>query len=258
MPFIEVQGKQLEYECLSPSNGLGKKPVITLLHEGLGSISMWRDFPQKIADFTGHDVLVYSRYGYGNSEASPGFSFHYMHEQGQLALPELLQKLNIQNPILLGHSDGASISLIAAGGTNIKPQGVIVMAPHVMIENIALESIEQAKIAYQSTDLKNRLARYHSNVDSAFWGWNNAWLSDAFKQWNIENFLPHIDCPILGIQGYEDEYGTMTQLERIAELACNTHVELLKLENCKHSPHKDQPEQILQAVHNFIKNLNLS
>lgn len=256
MPYIEVQGNRIEYERLSPNNGLGKKPVIVLLHEGLGSISMWRDFPQKVADFTSHEVMVYSRYGYGNSEASPGFALNYMHEQGQLDLPELLSKLNIEKPILLGHSDGASIALIAAGGTNLKPQGVIVMAPHVMIEPIALESIEQAKIAYLETDLKNRLSRYHANVDSAFWGWNNAWLSSAFKHWNIENFLPQIDCPILGIQGYEDEYGTMAQLDRIAELSKNSPVELLKLENCKHSPHKDQPEKVLQAIHNFIKKLN--
>lgn len=254
MAFIEVQGKRLEYERLSPNQSKIKDSVIVLLHEGLGSISLWRDFPQKLADATGHEVLVYSRYGYGNSEAAKGFPFRYMHDEGLLSLPELLNSLHIKNPILLGHSDGASITLIAAGGSGIKPKAVIVMAPHVLVEPICFEAIEQASKIYQTSDLKDKLSKHHADVDSAFLGWSNAWLSPEFKNWNIEEYLPNINCPILTIQGYEDEYGTMAQLDKIKEKSINAKVvESLRIHNCRHSPHKDHPDQVLTAINHFLE-----
>lgn len=255
MPFIEVQGKRLEYVRLLPEQGIQNQSVIVLLHEGLGSISLWRDFPQKLADATGQEVLVYSRYGYGNSESAKGFAFRYMHDEGLLTLPELLNLLNIEHPILLGHSDGASIALIATGGSDIKPKAVIVMAPHVLVEPICFNAIEQASQIYKTTDLKDKLGKHHADVDSAFLGWSGAWLSDEFKDWNIEEYLPSIKCPILTIQGYEDEYGTMKQLDTIANKASNANIiETLRINNCRHSPHKDQPETVLTAINSFIKN----
>lgn len=254
MAFIEVQGKRLEYERLLPNQSIVKDSVIVLLHEGLGSISLWRDFPQNLADSTGHEVLVYSRYGYGNSEAAKGFPFRYMHDEALLSLPELLTALHIKNPILLGHSDGASITLIAAGGSNIKPKAVIVMAPHVLVEPICFNAIEQASQIYTTSGLKDKLSKHHADVDSAFLGWSNAWLSPEFKNWNIEEYLPGITCPILTIQGFEDEYGTMAQLDTIAEKSTQAKVvETLRINNCRHSPHKDHPDQVLTTVNHFLQ-----
>ena len=253
--FISVQGKQLEYQFFLPTQ-ISNGAVIVLLHEGLGSISLWRDFPQLLADKTGHRVLAYSRYGYGNSEAASGFGFSYMHDEGLHSLPELLSKLDMNHPIILGHSDGASISLIAAGGSSIMPKGVIVMAPHVMVEQICFDAIDAASKAYLSTDLKSKLGKYHADVDSAFLGWSGAWLSPEFKNWNIEEYLPKIQCPVLAIQGFEDEYGTMAQIDTIQQ-SCQSapFVDTLKIQNCRHSPHKDHPEVILDAIQSFIKKL---
>lgn len=257
MPKITIQGKEIDFVRLKPSTSLASNDVIVMLHEGLGSISLWRDFPQQIADTTGHEVLVYSRYGYGDSEASTGFPFNYMHDEGLKSLPELLDKLNIQQPILFGHSDGASITLIAAGGSKINPRGIIVMAPHVMVEPICFEAIANAQFSYKNTDLKEKLGKYHANVDSAFLGWSNAWLSPEFKHWNIEEYLPRISCPILAIQGYEDEYGTMAQIDKVVEISSNANfIDTLKIENCRHSPHKDQTKIVLDQVNHFIKKLD--
>jgi pimeloyl-ACP methyl ester carboxylesterase len=256
MPIIKVQGKDLDYLRIQPKGPLLSKKVIVMLHEGLGSISLWRDFPQIVADTTSHEVLVYSRYGYGNSESSPGFPFSYMHDEALKSLPELLEKLEIKNPILLGHSDGASITLIAAGGSAIDPQAVIVMAPHVMVEQICFDAIANASITYQNTDLKEKLGKHHADVDSAFLGWSGAWLSPEFKNWNIEEYLPNIKCPILAIQGYEDEYGTMAQLDKINEISSNAEfVETLKIKECRHSPHKDQTKIVLDQITHFIKKI---
>jgi pimeloyl-ACP methyl ester carboxylesterase len=256
MPKLTIQGKELDFLRLQPSFPLVSDSVIVMLHEGLGSISLWRDFPQQVAEATGHEVLVYSRYGYGNSEASPGFPFSYMHDEGLKFLPELLERLDIKKPILFGHSDGASITLIAAGGSKIEPKGVIVMAPHVIVEQICFDAITDAQVAYQQTDLKDKLGKHHADVDSAFFGWSNAWLSPEFKNWNIEEYLPMISCPILAIQGYEDEYGTMAQIDKIVERSKKAaFVDTLKIENCRHSPHKDQTKIVLDQITHFIKKL---
>ena len=213
---------------------------------------MWRDFPQRLANACACEVVVYSRLGYGRSD--PIFAartVRYMHDEALVTLPVLLDALEIERPILFGHSDGGSIALIFAGGANRPVRAVIAMAPHVMVEPISVASIAQAKRAYQSTDLRQRLARYHDHVETAFWGWNDIWLHPEFLQWNIEEYLPNIGCPVLAIQGEDDEYGTMEQVERIARRVPET--ELVKLANCRHSPHRDQPEAVLAASCRFIE-----
>jgi pimeloyl-ACP methyl ester carboxylesterase len=248
---VRIDGRRLEVVRLQPAQPRRDSPAIVMLHEGLGSVSMWRDFPQRVADSTRCEVLAYSRVGYGKSDPiTTQRNVRYMHEEALVTLPALLDALQIERPVLLGHSDGGSIALICAGGTGRHLRGVIAMAPHVMVEAISVSSIEQAKVAYRSTDLPRRLARYHDDVDSAFWGWNDIWLHPEFRDWNIEEYLPRIECPVLAIQGENDEYGTMEQVDRIARQARS--VELVKLPRCGHSPHKDQPEAVLAAVRAFV------
>lgn len=254
MQSVTVQGRKLEYIRLPSAHPRANAPALVFLHEGLGSVSMWRDFPQRVADATGCEAVVYSRYGYGRSAALEGDRDpRYMHDEALKALPELLDKLAIDSPILFGHSDGASIALIHAGGCPRPVSGVVAMAPHVMVENVSVDSIAAAKVAYGSTDLPKRLGRYHDDVDGAFWGWNRIWLHPDFRAWNIEDCVTPITVPVLAIQGEDDEYGTMEQIERIARLGRD--VELVKLADCRHSPHKDQPEAVIAAVSEFVARL---
>jgi len=249
MHFVEVCGRRLEYERIEVA--AAGRPTLVFLHEGLGSIAMWRDFPARAAHATGCNALVHSRYGYGNSEAlHEDRSVRYMHDEALAALPEFLDKLAIARPILVGHSDGGSIALIHAGGTRRPVAGLVLMAPHVMVEDISVTSIAAAKVAYETTDLRAKLARYHADVDAAFWGWNRIWLHPDFRQWNIEEYLPHVACPVLAIQGADDEYGTMEQLERIARAVPDA--ELVELADCRHSPHRDQPDAVLEAMTRFV------
>ena len=248
--YITVQGRRLEYVRLPAAHARPQAPAMVFLHEGLGSVAMWRDFPQQVADATGCEAVVFSRYGYGRSTPlEEPRQLRYMHDEGLLALPELLAALGLERPFLFGHSDGGSIALIHAGGAARPLAGVIVMAPHVMTETVALTSIQATKRAYAETSLRDRLAKFHNDVDSAFRGWNDIWLEPDFRDWNIEEYLPTIACPVLAIQGEDDEYATMEQLERIARGA--PQVELLKLADCRHSPHKDQPAAVIAAVAEF-------
>jgi pimeloyl-ACP methyl ester carboxylesterase len=243
MSFITLGSGRIEYVWVGPDNP--HEPTIVVLHEGLGSVSMWRDFPQKLADRTRSRVLVYSRYGYGHSTPlSAPRAVSYMHDEAWLVLPELLRELGIERPLLFGHSDGGSIALIHASRYPVR--GVIALAPHVFVEELSVSSISAARTAYETTDLRERLARYHADVDGAFRGWNDIWLHPDFRTWNIESLLAGIQCPVLVIQGKDDEYGTEEQLRRIARRV--PHVRLEHLANCRHSPHRDQPEQALQAV----------
>lgn len=227
----------------------GAEPTLVFLHEGLGSIGQWRDFPARVAAATSCRALVYDRYGYGKSdvlqEARVGVEF--MHDAALNELPELLENLKIENPVLVGHSDGASIALIHAGTYAVR--GVAVMAPHVFVEEFGLESIRKAS---ETTDLPERLAKYHRNPRKTFHLWADAWLDPAFRSWNIEEYLPRIKCPVLAIQGEDDEYGSMAQLDAIARQAGGP-CELLKLPDCGHSPHRDQPEKVLNSVAAFVK-----
>lgn len=254
MKQVLIGGKRLEYVRLPSSHPREGAPAIVLLHEGLGSVSMWRDFPQKVADATGCEAIVYSRAGYGRSDAAElPRTTRYMHDEGLKVLPAFLDALQLDRPILLGHSDGGSIALICAGGTGTPLAGVVLMAPHVLVEDISVDSIAQAKVAWQSTDLPARLGKYHADVEAAFWGWNDIWLHPDFRAWNIEEYLPGIACPVLAIQGEDDEYGTMDQIDRIAAQARD--VDLVKLADCRHSPHKDQPAAVIEAVGEFVNRI---
>ncbi|MBV9180760.1 MAG: alpha/beta hydrolase, partial [Acidobacteria bacterium] len=191
-------------------------PTIVMLHEGLGSIAHWKDFPAQLAEETGAGVLVYSRYGHGASDClEEPRSVSYMHHEAQVVLPEILAQAGIEHPVLLGHSDGASISIIYSGSVPDSPSALILEAPHVFVEDLSVSSISQAKTLYEQTDLAQRLGRYHTNAESLFWGWNRIWLDPNFRDWNIESFLDLIRCPVLVLQGAQDEYGTGKQIQAI-------------------------------------------
>jgi pimeloyl-ACP methyl ester carboxylesterase len=245
LPFIDVRGVSLEFERIEST--VPQAPTIVMLHEGLGSVATWRDFPAQLAAVSGGNVLLYSRRGYGRSAPLVASrSVDYMHEEALQTLPALLDALQIETPILFGHSDGASIALIYAGASGRPVAGVVAMAPHVLVEDISISSIVAAREAYLTTELRARLARYHLDVDGAFWGWNDIWLNPAFRSWNLERFLSNIKCPVLTIQGLQDEYGTLEQVERIALQV--ERFELLLLENCRHSPQREQPDAVLARV----------
>lgn len=249
MKFVTIQDRRIEYEFIHA--GTADAPTIVFLHEGLGSVAMWRDFPSHVAHATGCNALVYSRYGYGQSDPlTEPRRVDFMHDEALKVLPEVLDKLRVKKPILLGHSDGGSIALIHAGGSGRPVVGVIALAPHVMVEDISISSIQMAKQTYQTTDLRDKLARYHANPDSAFWGWNDIWLNPEFRNWSIEEFLPRITCPVLAIQGEDDEYATMEQIDRIGRLVPD--VDLVKLRDCRHSPHREQPQAVIEAVVHFV------
>jgi pimeloyl-ACP methyl ester carboxylesterase len=247
--FVNIGPGPVEYQLIPSVSGAA--PTIVLLHEGLGSISMWRDFPSQLAQETQCDVLLYSRHGYGNSHRLQApRTARYMHDEALTVLPLLLDHLRIENPILFGHSDGGSIALIHAGGSGRTVAGVIALAPHVFVEDISVTSIAAARTAFATTNLRERLARHHADVDGAFRGWNDIWLDPEFRDWNIQSLLPDVRCPILIIQGEDDEYGTIEQMRKIARGA--PEVELRHLAACGHSPHRDQPEQVLHAVGDWL------
>jgi pimeloyl-ACP methyl ester carboxylesterase len=247
--FEVIQGRRIEYEQIR----FGGERTMVFLHEGLGSISMWKDFPEKCARAAGCNALVYSRYGYGNSDPidAPRRP-DYMHDEALKSLPELLEKLGIASPILFGHSDGASIALIHAGEFPVA--GVIALAPHLFVEEIALEGIRAIRPLYETGGLREKLSRYHADPDSAFWGWHDIWLDSGFRSWDISDSVRRIQAPVLAIQGEDDEYGTMLHLDRIGELARNSA--LLKLPACRHSPHRDQPEAVIAAAVSFARSVN--
>jgi len=233
-------------------------PVLVFLHEGLGCVALWKDFPDQVAQATGLPALVYSRIGYGQSSpVTLPRPLTYMHEEGESVLPQLLQALGVQKHILVGHSDGASIAAInAACGERPGLLGVVAMAPHVFCEEVSVTSIRAAGKAYAEADLKARLEKYHgANVDCAFRGWCDAWLDPAFLHWNIEGYVDRIAVPVLVIQGEGDEYGTAAQVDTIARRA-PAGVETLLLPECGHSPHRDQPAATLKSIAGFAAGLS--
>ncbi len=247
-----VDGRRLE--ALELEARRTSLPTIVMLHEGLGSISHWKDFPYQLAEETGAGIFVYSRYGHGASDAVEApRPVSYMHHEAQVVLPNILRQAGIQRPVLLGHSDGASIAIIYAGTCPNSPAGLILEAPHVFVEDISVASIAQAREAYSETDLPQRLARHHANVESVFWGWNDIWLDPRFRAWNIESFLDPIRCPVLVLQGARDEYGTAKQVEAIQMKIPWTLAVIL--EDCRHAPHRDQREATLSAISRFLRTL---
>jgi len=250
MKHITIQGLRLEYRDYPAS--AANRPTLMLLHEGLGSVGMWRHFPEKLAAHTACRVIVWSRAGYGGSEPYPeARTERYMHREGEEMLPALVAALGIEKPILIGHSDGGSIALIFAGAYPDVPVGVAVMAPHEFVEAVTLAGIREARVAWETTDLPKKLARYHhAQTERVFSDWNDTWLSPAYRDWNIEAYLPKIRCPVLAIQGEQDEYATMRQIEVIAENVSGT--QLVKLPQCGHSPHRDQEAAVLDALAAFV------
>ena len=230
---------------------------MVFLHEGLGSLAMWKDFPSRLCAALGCRGLVYSRPGYGRSTPrapAERWGVDFMHRQAYSVLPALLTGLEIDcesnPPWLFGHSDGASIALLYAARYPARIAGAILLAPHIMVEDVCIESIEKAREVYLETDLKQRLARYHDDPDSAFWGWNDIWLEPAFRAWNIEAELDAIRCPLLALQGLDDEYGTLEQIHGIARRVDRS--EVLELPACGHSPHRDQAERVIEASAGFV------
>ena len=251
MPSVHAAGRSLSYEWIG--RGEPGRPALVFLHEGLGSIRQWRDFPARVSQATGCAALVYDRYGYGQSDVlqEPRRTVRFMHDEALAALPELLAALKVENPILVGHSDGASIALIHAGA-GFAVRAVAAMAPHVFIEPICIESIRKAAATFEATDLPQRLGRYHRDARKTFYGWADVWRDAEFTRWDIrDDYLPNIAVPVLGIQGHDDEYGTMAQLDEI-RARVKGPCELLKLAGCGHSPFRDKPEETLAAVAGFV------
>lgn len=241
--FVEAGGHRLEFRRIA---GRADLPTLVFLHEGLGSVALWRDFPDKLAAATGAPALVYSRYGYGKSDRLVGErAVDYMHVEALTVLPELRRKLHLDNVVLVGHSDGASIALIHASRWPVR--GLILEAPHLFVEDVTIANIAAAKRAYETTDLGKRLARYHDDPDGAFWGWNRIWLDPAFRAWNIEDHARGVRCPVLAIQGQDDEYGTLAQLDALARDLAGPF-ERVVLPACNHSPHRDQEAATLAAM----------
>lgn len=242
---------RLEYQWVGATES--EFPIVVFLHEGLGSLGLWKDFPEQFCSSNGFTGLVFSRYGYGQSTPRPPaecWPVSFMHEQAHEALPALLAYLGIEKPWLFGHSDGGSIALLYAARFPQAVTGIVVAAPHIFVEDLTIASIEQARATYLSTDLRAKLGRYHADPDSAFWGWNDIWLDPAFRAWNIEDRLPLISCPVLAVQGEDDEYGTLEQIRGIRDKAPQT--QLLVLPRCGHSPHRDQPQALTQEAARFI------
>jgi pimeloyl-ACP methyl ester carboxylesterase len=248
---VTVDGKGLEFLSISGQSSVG---TIAMLHEGLGSVGMWKQFPTKLAELTGWSVVAYSRYGHGKSaQLQEPRTVRYMHHEAEVVLPGFLNHLGIERPVLLGHSDGGSIALIFAGTFPLRTRALILEAPHVFTEDIGLASIAKAGASYRTNRLQEKLSRYHDDADSTFWGWNRIWLDPEFRAWNIERYLSRIACPILILQGEQDEYGTVAQLEAIQR---GTHdAEIVLLPKCGHAPHRDQEQQTLDSIVKFISRL---
>ena len=255
--FVELghEGPRIEYEWVGTDDR--SAPLIVFLHEGLGSLAMWKDFPALLCQAAGCRGLVYSRPGYGRSTPRPAgvaLGVDFMHRQAFDVLPALLQALDVDPaadpPWLFGHSDGGSIALLFAARFPERTAGAIVLAPHIVVEDLSIESIAKARTAYLETDLRQRLAKYHDDPDSAFRGWNDIWLQPAFRGWSIEAEIESIRCPLLAVQGLDDEYGTLEQIRGIARRVLQT--ELLELPDCGHSPQRDQPEALIAAASGFI------
>jgi pimeloyl-ACP methyl ester carboxylesterase len=241
---LTLEGRSIEYRIWGTRTSA---PDLVLLHEGLGSAALWRDFPARLAEATGTRVLAWSRFGYGRSSSivlprRPD----YLHVEAREWLPRVLDALEVQDCVLFGHSDGASIALIHAADRPSRVRGLVLLAPHVKVEEITLAGIAAARDAYVNRDLRARLAKWHDDVDGAFLGWNDLWLDASFRDWNIEALVRDVDVPIVAIQGRDDEYGTVEQVESIRRHHPRTKV--LVLDGCGHAPQRDRPDEVIAAT----------
>lgn len=251
---LTADGKALEYRCVGPAPD--QAPTIVMLHEGLGSVALWRDFPDRVSEVTGMGVCVYSRAGYGQSDlADLPRPFDYMTREAIEVLPDVLNVIGFQRGLLMGHSDGATIAAIYAGSVeDFRVRGLILMAPHFFTEPMGLAAITEARKAYETGDLKSRMTKYHRDPDNTFYGWNDSWLDPAFEHWNVADVIDYLRIPTLAIQGAQDQYGTCAQIREIEERSY-APVDTLILESCHHSPHLDQPDAVLGAVAEFSARL---
>ncbi len=233
----------------------GPEPALVFLHEGLGSIALWRTFPDDVRDATnGPATLVYSRHGYGRSAVVPEpRPVTFMHHEADVVLPQLLDHFGVEAPVVIGHSDGASIALLYAGSGR-RVAGLVLLAPHVFVEDCTVAGIEAARRAYESSGLRDRMARHHHDVDATFNGWADVWLSPAFRSWDITNRLAGITCPMLVVQGDADTYGTLAQLDAI-EAGVSGPTQRLVVPGAGHSPQLDAPDTVLPAVATFVRRL---
>ena len=249
---INISGRRLEVRSIEPADQT--LPTLVFLHEGLGSVSLWREFPDRVAQATGAGAHIFYRHGYGQSSTLEGKRQpDYMHREALDVLPALLREFGVQKTILFGHSDGASIALIHAGAGH-PVAGLILEAPHVFVEEITLRGASQAAVSYRTTDLPNKLARHHRDADKTFWGWHDIWTSPSFRDWNIESYLASITCPAPLIQGEQDQYGSVAQIDAIAAAtkgATRKHM----LPNCGHTPHREQADLTLELVTSFLRGL---
>ena len=258
MQGVDIDGVFLEVAALAAPAGspAGRAPLV-FLHEGLGSVAQWRDWPARLCAATGRAGWVYSRRGYGHSSAVPDvrgagrLQPDYMHREALQVLPRLLAALGLERPVLVGHSDGATIALIHAAHHPVA--ACAVLAPHVIVEDISVSSIAQVRQAYETGPLRERLARFHQDVDSAFWQWNDVWLSPAFRAFDIRAECRAISAPLLAIQGLDDEYGTLAQVRDLQHAV--PHARVLELPDCGHSPQRDQPEAVNEAIAAFLRDI---
>lgn len=252
--WLDVAGQRLEARAWghSPDDA----PTLVLLHEGLGSVAQWKDFPHRLSQATGFGVLAYSRAGYGHSSAVKlPRPLDYMTREAVDVLPGVLNSIGFRRGALLGHSDGASIAAIYAGtAQDFRVRGVCMIAPHFFTEPVGLAAIAEAKTAFETADLRQRLAKYHADPDIAFRGWNDAWLDPGFEDWNIEEVIAYFRVPALVIQGREDPYGTLAQIEAL-EHGIYSPLDTLILDDCKHAPHIEYPDQTLAEIASFVSRL---
>lgn len=252
--MLDVGSMRLEYRMIGPRPDAA--PTIVMLHEGLGCVGLWSDFPDKLQAATGAGVFVYSRAGYGRSSpvALPR-PLTFMHEESREVLPKVLDAIGFRRGLLLGHSDGASIAAIYAGSVeDHRVRGLVLIAPHFFTEDMGIAEIARAKDAYATTDLRQKLARWHADVDNAFRGWNDAWLDPDFRKWDITEPLAYIRVPILIVQGEDDQYGTQRQIE-VAQQECYCPVDVALLPGVRHSPHREAPALLLENVSEFANRL---
>ena len=251
---VAANGASLEWALFGPDDpGL---PIIVLLHEGLGCLALWRGFPGQLADHTGYRVFAYSRAGYGRSDAAPlPRPLDYMTREALDCLPDVLAAIDAPGYVLLGHSDGASIAAIYAGRVaDDRLCGMVLLAPHFFTEPQGLAEIAAARDMFETTTLKARMAKYHTDPVATFRGWNDAWLDPGFRAWNIEAVIESFRVPVLALQGREDQYGTLAQIEALRRKS-PAEVELVVIDDCRHSPHLDQPEATLEAISAFLNRL---
>lgn len=248
--FLRIGASDLEYRMIGTATDA--EPTIVMLHEGLGSVGLWGDFPEKLQAATGCGVFAYSRAGYGASTlVKLPRPLDYMHREASDVLPPLLEKIGFRQGLLLGHSDGASIAAIYAGSRqDHRVKGVVMIAPHFIVEDISVKSIAEIRTAYETTELKGKLSRWHKDVDNAFYGWNGAWLDPKFRDWDISEYLAYIRVPVAIVQGERDQYGSLRQVE-IAKEECYCPVDVTVIPNAGHSPQREAPEATLDAISQF-------